>query len=103
MPRYWLLETLRQYGRERLRELGEESTTQKRHFDWICALGKLAGAWDSRQAEMFQRMYLERDNLWSALDFCLRHPSEVEAGAELAQHLNAFWTCRGPSATHGES
>ena len=94
--RYWLLETLRQYGRLRLRELGEESATQKRHFDWICALARAAGAWDSSQAEMFHRMYLERDNLWAALDFCLRHPGEAAAGAELAQHLNAFWTCRGP-------
>ena len=94
--RYWLLETLRQYGRLRLRELGEEAATQKRHFDWICALARAAGAWDSSQAEMFHRMYLERDNLWAALDFCLRHPGEAAAGAELAQHLNAFWTCRGP-------
>ena len=95
-PRYWLLETLRQYGRQRLRELGEEAATQKRHFDWICALARTAGAWDDRQAEMFDRMYLERDNLWAALDFCLRHPDEAEAAAELAQRLNAFWTCRGP-------
>jgi len=44
VPRYWLLETLRQYGRQRLRELGEEAATQKRHFDWICALAKSVGA-----------------------------------------------------------
>jgi DNA-binding CsgD family transcriptional regulator len=95
-PRYWLLETMRQYGRLRLRELGEEATTQKRHFDWICALAKAVGAWDGRQAEMFKRMSDERDNLWAALDFCLRQPGEVEAGAELAQHLMHFWACRGP-------
>jgi predicted ATPase/DNA-binding CsgD family transcriptional regulator len=96
VPRYWLLETLRQYGRQRLRELGEEATTQKRHFDWICALAKSVGAWDGRQVEMFTRMSDERDNLWAALDFCMRHPGEVEAGAELAQHLVHFWACRGP-------
>ena len=55
-PRYWRLETLRQYGLQRLRELGEEAATQKRHFDWICALARTAGAWDDRQAEMFYRM-----------------------------------------------
>ena len=42
-PRYWLLDTIRQYGRTRLRELGEQATMQKRHFEWICALAKLAG------------------------------------------------------------
>ncbi|HEV2253190.1 MAG TPA: LuxR C-terminal-related transcriptional regulator [Streptosporangiaceae bacterium] len=95
-PRYWLLDTLRQYGRARLSEFGEQATTQKRHFDWICGLGKIAGAWDARQAEIFHRMYLEQDNLWVALDFCLQHPSELEAGAELAHNLLAYWTAHGP-------
>jgi non-specific serine/threonine protein kinase len=95
-PRYWLLETLRQYGRQRLREFGEEAVTQKRHLDWICGLATMAGALDGSQAEAFGRMAGERDNLWAALDFCLRHPGEAEAAAGLAQHLNAFWICRGP-------
>jgi predicted ATPase/DNA-binding CsgD family transcriptional regulator len=95
-PRYWLLETLRQYGRQRLRDLGEQTVTQKRHLEWIRALAKMAGAWDSRQAEMFHRAYLERDNLWAALDFCLRQPDQVAAGAELAQNLLAYWSSRGP-------
>jgi DNA-binding CsgD family transcriptional regulator len=69
---------------------------QKRHFDWICGLGKIAGAWDARQAEIFHRMYLEQDNLWTALDFCLQHPTEVEAGAELAHNLLTYWISRGP-------
>jgi predicted ATPase len=95
-PRYWLLETLRQYGRQRLRELGEEAVTQQRHFDWLCSLARSAGAWDSRQAEMFTRMNDERDNLWTALDFCLQQPGEVEAGAELARNLLPYWSSRGP-------
>jgi predicted ATPase/DNA-binding CsgD family transcriptional regulator len=95
-PRYWLLDTLRQYARHRLREFGEQAVTQKRHLGWIGSLAKLAGAWDSRQAEIFHRMYRERDNLWAALDFCARQPGELEAGAELAQHLMAYWMSRGP-------
>jgi predicted ATPase/DNA-binding CsgD family transcriptional regulator len=94
-PRYWLLDTLRQYGQARLRELGEEAATQKRHFEWICALGSLAGAWDARQAAMIHRMHLERDNLWAALDFCLRQPGEVAAAAALAQDLRVYWACMG--------
>jgi non-specific serine/threonine protein kinase len=95
-PRYWLLEILRQYGRQRLREFGEETVTRQRHLQWIRALGKMAGAWDDRQAEMFARVSAERDNLWAALDFCLRQPREVAAGAELAQDLLAYWSSRGP-------
>jgi non-specific serine/threonine protein kinase len=32
-PRYWLLETMRQYGLQRLHEAGEEGITRKRHSD----------------------------------------------------------------------
>ena len=94
--RYWLLETIRQYGRQRLRELDEETSIQKRHFDWIHTLAKVAGAWDARQAEAFHRIHRERDNLWAALESCLRQPSEVAAAAELAQDLCEYWASRGP-------
>jgi non-specific serine/threonine protein kinase len=94
--RYWLLDTVRHYGRQRLRELGEEASTQRRHFGWVCALARMIGAWDGRQAELFKRMSGERDNLWAALDFCLRQPAEIEAGAELARNMFAYWVCRGP-------
>ena len=60
-------------------EIGEQATTGKRHFDWICGLARLAGAWDGRQPEMFTRMSSERDNLWAALDFCSRQPGELAA------------------------
>jgi predicted ATPase/DNA-binding CsgD family transcriptional regulator len=95
-PRYWLLETLRWYGRQRLREFGDEAATRKRHLDWICGLARMAGAGDGSQAESFARIAGERDNLWAALDFSQQHPVEIAAAAELAQHLHAFWVCRGP-------
>jgi non-specific serine/threonine protein kinase len=94
--RYGLLDTLRQYGRQRLRERGEEVATQKRHLDWICALAGSIGAWDDRQAEAFVRMSKERDNVWAALDFCSREPGEVAAGAGAAWNMMVFWACRGP-------
>jgi predicted ATPase/DNA-binding CsgD family transcriptional regulator len=95
-PRYWLLETMRQYGLARLREIGEETRTQQRHFDWIWVLGQAIGAWDGRQVALFDRMHRERDNLWSALDFCSRSPADVAAASELAQHLLPYWASRGP-------
>jgi DNA-binding CsgD family transcriptional regulator len=95
-PRYWLLYTLRQYGQERLRELGEQAPMQKRHFEWVCALATLAGAWDARQAESFKRMSGEQDNMWAALEYCARRPGEIAGAAELAQDLVAYWSARGP-------
>jgi DNA-binding CsgD family transcriptional regulator len=95
-PRYWLLETMRQYGLERLRELGEEIFTRQRHFDWIRVLGEAIGAWDNCQVALFDRMHRERDNLWAALDYCSRQPADVAAASELAQHLLPYRASRGP-------
>ncbi len=92
--RYFLLETLRQYGWGRLVELNEESEIRTRHRDWILGLAAAAGAWDSRQADIFNRISLERDNLWSALDFCLHQPGEGARGVEICRHLYAYWLCR---------
>ena len=95
-PRYWLLETMRQYGRERLRETGELGMTQERHLDWIRALGEVIGAWDSRQVTSFNRMQREQDNLWAALDYCSGQPGGVVTASELAQLLLPYWVSRGP-------
>ena len=38
-PRYWLLETIRQFGRERLREAGEEPRIQGLHLAWMTRAG----------------------------------------------------------------
>ncbi|HET7465410.1 MAG TPA: LuxR C-terminal-related transcriptional regulator [Candidatus Dormibacteraeota bacterium] len=94
--RYRLLETLRQYGLLRLRDMGEEATIRYRHFAWICSLAEAAGAWDDKQPEVFKRVYLERDNLWAALQFCLGQADEIAAAAELALNLMVYWFCRGP-------
>jgi ATP/maltotriose-dependent transcriptional regulator MalT len=40
-------------------------------------------------------MDAERDNLWAALEFCLREPGAAPHGAEIAQHLLAYWSSRG--------
>jgi len=95
-PRYWLLQTMRQYGLARLREIGDETLTRERHFDWIRALGEAIGAWDGRQVALFARMSREQDNLWAALDFCSRQRAGATAAAELAQHLLPYWGSRGP-------
>lgn len=94
--RYRLLETLRQYGILRLRELGEEPTIRKKHFAWICSLAQAAGAWDDQQPQVFNHVHLERDNLWAALQFCLGQPGDIDTAAELAKNLMVYWFCRGP-------
>ena len=95
-PRYWLLDTIRQYGKDHLRRMGEEGSTSERHLDWMAGLARAVGAFDNRQIELFRRMDAERNNLWAALEFCLGEPRAATRGADLAQHLVPYWTCRGP-------
>ena len=38
-PRYWLLETIRQFGRQRLRDAGDEPRIQDRHLAWMSGAG----------------------------------------------------------------
>jgi non-specific serine/threonine protein kinase len=95
--RFRLLEPLRQFGRERLREAGEETILRRRHRDWIIELASIAGANDARQVEAFERIRVERANVWSALDFCLSDPAEAESGAAICQGLWPYWASQGPA------
>src|SRR5215472_11378044 len=95
-PRYAMLETVRHYGRTRLRELGEEVESRIRHCDWILRLARLVGAHDHRQADVFRRLPLELDNVWSALDFCRRQPGQSAVGAEICYQLIDYRLSCGP-------
>jgi non-specific serine/threonine protein kinase len=94
-PRYSLLETIRQFGARCLREMDEESSCRERHLEWIAGLARSIGKFDSHQAELFRQMDWERNNLWAALEFCINEPGWAPRGGEFAQHLVAYWTCRG--------
>jgi predicted ATPase/class 3 adenylate cyclase/tetratricopeptide (TPR) repeat protein len=94
--RYRLLETMRQYARERLEESGGGEAIRGRHRDHFLALAeeaepKLLGA---DQAVWLQRLEQEHENLRAGLDW-----SVVEAGSagglRLCGALQRFWTTRG--------
>src|SRR5215470_53154 len=99
--RYTMLETVRQYGRQRLRDLGEEVEIRRRHRDWALELAMQMSAFDQRQAAMFNLVHLERNNIWSALDFSLCQPGEAAKGAEICRHLWIYWVTRGPCGDAG--
>ena len=95
-PRYSMLETVRNYGRQKLRGLGEELALQARHRDWILELVRGANTFGEDEAEGFNRVHPERDSLWSALEFCRRQPGEAEAGVLIVALLTNYWLSRGP-------
>ncbi|WP_405816663.1 LuxR C-terminal-related transcriptional regulator [Streptomyces sp. NBC_01390] len=92
-PRYRLLETIRQYGRERLAESGEEEGLLRRHRDFFLALAeRLADRWfGPGQQEGLVRLRVEHANLRAALD-CGGDP---QAALALAAALRYHWCVGG--------
>jgi predicted ATPase/class 3 adenylate cyclase len=95
--RYRLLETVRQYARDRLAEGEEGMGVRGRHRDYFLALAeetrpKLRSA---EQAQWLALLEEEHDNLRLALTFCLEEPEGGEAGLRLGAALQQFWWTRG--------
>lgn len=95
-PRYSMLETVRQYGRRKLRGLGEELLVQTKHRDWVTHLLSGTDVFGADEALAFVRVSRERDNVWSALDFCQRQAGESDAGVAIVATLTNYWLSRGP-------
>src|SRR5256886_9662586 len=97
--RYRLLESIRQYGLERLHATGAEpaAALAGRHRDWSLALARRFRAewFGPGQADWLRRIRSEQANFRAALDFCLSEPGEAAAGLELATCLTPYWQVRG--------
>ena len=94
--RYRMLETLREFGRERLRQSGQERVLRRRHRDWLQQLMGGEGEWlGVNQSSVFDRLQIEHDNLRAALEFCLNESTEAEAGLGIAAYLWPYWQGRG--------
>ncbi|MFN8540403.1 MAG: LuxR C-terminal-related transcriptional regulator [Thermomicrobiales bacterium] len=94
--RYRLLETLRQYGYERLVEAGEEEAARRRHLAWYLALAERAdaGLIGPQQVIWLDRLEREHDNLRAALSWSLERGDGAQA-AQLGAHIWHFWLFRG--------
>ncbi|MFI9538091.1 protein kinase [Nocardia fusca] len=94
-----LLETVREYGRHRLRESGEEQLLRRRHRDWFKQLAQSADAEciSARQPYWFARVQREQSNLRAALEYSLAEDTEqaAEAGLKIAAALYGVWTFLG--------
>ncbi|MER7396322.1 LuxR C-terminal-related transcriptional regulator [Streptomyces sp. NPDC000151] len=94
-PRYRLLDTIREYGADRLTELGEVDPCRERHVNHYRALARRLGdGWcSSEQVELFRAVDRERANVRAALEYaCLRPGAEREALA-FAVTLGHYWEC----------
>ncbi|HLY67543.1 MAG TPA: BTAD domain-containing putative transcriptional regulator, partial [Chloroflexota bacterium] len=95
--RYGLLETIRQYGQERLAETEEEPILRGRHRDYFLALADEAEPHlvAADQGVWLARLDQEHDNLRTALDWCTDDPEGAEIGLRITGALRVFWEARG--------
>lgn len=96
--RYRMLETIRDYGQEKLREAGEGAQLRRRHRDWYQQLliRARAGWVGDQQASWMARLRYEHPNLRAAVDFCLTEPGDAEIAMRLAVTLpGIYWRARG--------
>jgi predicted ATPase/DNA-binding SARP family transcriptional activator len=93
--RYRLLETVRQYAGEQLKETGEQPTFEQAHRDWYLELCESdpTPAGDLPAQDRLRRLDLERDNLRAALTTAMS--ADPQTGLRLAASLWRFWLMRG--------
>ncbi len=94
LPRYRLLEVIREYAVEQLREAGEEEDLKLRHAEYYAALAEEAES--TRPGQGSREAHLEREsaNGRAALDFAYER-GEVTLGLRLATWFGRFWITRG--------
>ncbi|MGW3014323.1 ATP-binding protein [Streptomyces sp. NPDC001219] len=87
--RYWLPDTLRQYGLERLAASGEEHGLRERHRDHYRTVAEEAeAAWfGPGQLAWFTRLRAEHPHFQAALDFSLSEPGQAQVAMGLAASL----------------
>ncbi|MFC9551328.1 protein kinase [Rhodococcus sp. NPDC056960] len=93
--RFRMLETLREYGYEKLEQTGEDLALRRRHRDWYEALALDAEAeWISaRQLDWISRLKREQPNLREALEFSVS--DSPNAGLRISAALLLFWASQG--------
>ena len=106
-PRWWMLQTLREFGLEVLANAGETEATQQAHAEYYLRLSEEAAPRlrGSEQERWFARLEQEHENLRAALTFLLAQAhrqaglpqgrAPAERALRLCAALYAFWYMRG--------
>ncbi|WP_435244065.1 ATP-binding protein [Streptomyces sioyaensis] len=94
---YRMLETVREYGQERLVAAGEYEATRRRHRDWYAKVVDRFGAEfiGPDQEAWIRRLHREHANLRVALGFCIGRPGEAVIALHMATMIDEYWSIRG--------
>ena len=103
VTRFSMLETVRHYAADRLRESGEESETRSKHLEYFQGQAQKLdeAASDPERLEWINRLRTESDNLRSVLAWCEADASRAVAGLLLAGRL--YWMTLGLDLGEGRA
>ena len=93
--RYRMLDTVRDYGQQRLREAGRAQAVGLRHQDFYARLAGRPDALGPCQLEWIDALNADHENLRAALEFGLSQAARAEAGLAMACDLWLYWETRG--------
>lgn len=95
--RYHLLETVRQYARDRLQESGKGEPVREQHLRFFLDLHNTAvtGMEGANAAAWLDRLETEHDNLRVALAFSREREEHADAALRIASGMQRLWEVRG--------
>lgn len=95
--RYHMLDTIREYGAERLGELGADEEYRRRHRDYYLTVVERACAagLTPEQLDWLVRLRTEHANLRVALDYCYGTPGQQSHGVRMTLALRHYWLTLG--------
>ncbi|GEM_PF-2686555 len=95
--RFRLLETVRQYLREKLLHTEEAATIRDRHLVLFTEFAErqAEGEFGPTMSAVYSRLDAEQDNLRAALNWSLERPGHLEEGLRLCVALSRYWVARG--------
>ncbi len=95
-PRYYILESVWQYGRMKLQEAGEEKALSDRHLAYFLKFAEEAepNLYRADQVVWLEKLEFERPNLRVALEWSVEAPDRAEEGLRLAGALSRYWEVR---------
>jgi predicted ATPase/transcriptional regulator with XRE-family HTH domain len=91
-PRYSMLVTIREYGRVRLKEIGEEIEIRNQHLEYFFDLADKADKQlrGHNQLEWFGQLKAAQDNLRASLDWAIQ-TKQTETALNMVRKLDWYW------------
>jgi predicted ATPase/class 3 adenylate cyclase len=100
--RFWMLETIQEYAREKLQESGEAAVLRREHALYFMRLAEEGEPHltSERQEEWLERLEEEHDNVRTALQWAREGTGEqrgesVRIGLRIGNAVSRFWQIRG--------